>query len=354
MLTIVLEEVRQLLDVSACSIWLVDSETSELVCQQATGSQGEVMRGQRLALGEGLAGWVVQHGESLLVPDAHTDERHFGGTAQQAGLDVRSILSVPLQAAQKVIGVLQAVDTKADSFGLVDLELLKPLAAAAAMAIENAQLYEQARRDAETRAVLLREVNHRVKNNLTGIIGMLYAARRRARVENWETYQATMDDLIVRVRGLSTVHSMLSASGWSPLQLSDLANAVINVALRALSHDKRVLVDVPDSPVRVTSDQAHNLALVINELAINAVKYALGEGEHQAVCITFQIAFDEGTVRCEFRDDGPGYPQEVFQSERYKVGFDLIHNIVRKNLRGELSLYNDGGAVAVIEFKAKV
>ncbi|MCP4540841.1 MAG: GAF domain-containing protein [Chloroflexi bacterium] len=354
MLVIVLEEVRQLLDVSACSIWLVDAEMDNLVCQQATGSQGERVRGHQLSPGEGLAGWVVQNSESLLVSDAQTDERYFDGVAQRAGMDLRSILTVPLQAGQKVIGVLQAVDTKANHFNLADVKLLKPLAAAAAMAIENTQLYDQTRRDAETRAILLREVNHRVKNNLTGIIGMLYAARRRAKVENRETYQATMDNLIVRVRGLSTVHDMLSASGWAPLQLSDLATAVINATLRAFSYDKCVLVDVSHSLVRVTSDQAHNLALVINELAINAVKYAFGKEEREEIHIVFQITFDDGTVHCEFRDNGPGYPQDVLQFEHHKVGFDMIQNIVRKSLHGELSLRNDDGAVAVIQFKAKV
>ena len=55
----------------------------------------------------------------------------------------------------------------------------------------------------------------------------------------------------------------------------------------------------------------------------------------------------------EFRDDGPGYPEDVLQLERYRVGFDLIQKMVRQGLRGELSLHNDDGAVAVIRFKAQ-
>jgi len=58
-------------------------------------------------------------------------------------------------------------------------------------------------------------------------------------------------------------------------------------------------------------------------------------------------------VQIEFRDDGPGYPEEVLRLERYNVGLDLVQNVVRKNLRGELSLYNDHGAVAAIKFKAE-
>jgi two-component sensor histidine kinase len=101
----------------------------------------------------------------------------------------------------------------------------------------------------------------------------------------------------------------------------------------------------------VTSDQAHNLALVVNELATNTVKYALQERDTGH--ITVRIALEDDTVLFEFRDDGPGYPEEVLQLERPTVGLDLIQKIVYRGLRGELSLHNDHGAVAVIQFKAK-
>ena len=65
----VLEEVRHLLDVIVCSVWLIDPRTDELVCQQATGPKDKILRGLRLAPGEGIAGWVARHGKSLIVPD---------------------------------------------------------------------------------------------------------------------------------------------------------------------------------------------------------------------------------------------------------------------------------------------
>jgi PAS domain S-box-containing protein len=347
----VLEEVRRLLDVVACSVWLVDPETEELICRQATGPQNVVVRGWRLAPGQGIAGWVSRSGESLIVPDTWADERYYNSVEERIGLALRSVLSVPLQVKEDVIGVLQIVDTQVARFSKSDLELVEPLAAVAAIAIENAQLYEQTRRDAETRAILLREINHRVKNNLTGIIGLLYTARRRAKVEDQATYESTMDDLVGRVRGLATVHTMLSASGWDPLPLDDLVARIIRACLVSLPHDKRVSVAVSPSSVRVTSDQAHNLALVINELTTNTIKHAVGT--RNTAHITCRITLDDGTVCCEFRDDGPGYLQDVLQPGHHNVGFDLIQKIVRKGLRGELSLHNDRGAVTIIRFKAE-
>ena len=66
------------------------------------------------------------------------------------------------------------------------------------------------------------------------------------------------------------------------------------------------------------------------------------------------IAHDGDIVQIGFRDDGPGYPEDVLRLERHGVGFDLIQNIVRDSLHGDLFLQNDPGAEAVVRFKAQV
>ncbi len=142
-LIVVLEEVRRLLDVVACSVWLLDAQTGELVCRQAVGPQSEMMHGWRLAPGEGLAGWVAYNGESLIVPDAMTDERHFKDIDRLTGLALRSIIGVALRVHDSVIGVLQVVDTQVNRFSSTDLTLIESLATAAAIAIENARLYAE-------------------------------------------------------------------------------------------------------------------------------------------------------------------------------------------------------------------
>jgi two-component sensor histidine kinase len=237
-------------------------------------------------------------------------------------------------------------------FGDQDGQRLEVFASHAATSIENAQLYEQARRDAETRAVLLDEVNHRVKNNLTAIMGLLYVEQRYLEGEARSICRPLVTGLINRIQGLATVHSMLSASQWSSLRLSQLTDQVIRASLQILLRDKRVSVEVSPSPVEVTPEQAHSLAMVINELVANTAKHALRERDaaHIAVSI-FQDPVDRGLVRFEFRDDGPGYPLGVIEGVQYNVGFDLVPNIVRRNLQGELLLRNDRGAVTEIRFR---
>lgn len=357
-LSAILEEVRHLLDVVACSVWLLDPETNELVCRQSSGPKSETVRGWRLAPGEGIVGWVVQNGRSLVIPDAAADRRHYRQLDQTLELTTRSLLTAPLLVQDRVIGALQVLDTQVGRFSGADLRLVEPLAATAAIAIENARLYEQARRDAETKSMLLNEVNHRVKNNLSAIIGLLYTEQRHAGLRDQATYRSIMKDLINRVRGLATVHNLLSAAEWSPLLLSDLVTRIVHSSLQALGSQVHIAVDVAASPALVTPNQANSLALIINELVTNAVKHAWTDAppDSPAPQLTANIALEEDTILFEFRDNGRGYPPQILQADQafHSVGFDLIQSLVQIGLRGDLALSNEGGAVTLIRFKVQV
>lgn len=354
----VLEELRHLLDVVACSVWLVDDYTGEIVCHQNSGPQDEDVRGWRLAKGEGIIGWVVENGRSQLISNALADPRHYTKLDRVLDLTTRSLITIPLVVRGQVIGALQALDSEPDRFDASDLALMESLAATAAFAVENARLYSQARRDAEARAILLREVNHRVKNNLSAIIGILYAERRHTDLQDKPGYQSIMQDLISRVQGLSTVHNLLSQAEWSPISLYNLINQVIQAALRTLPPDKQLLIDITPSAIRVTPDQANYLALVINELTTNAMKYTLSQRDETHLNV--QINLEEDIlITLKFCDDGPGYPADVLYPEepRYNVGLYLLQNIVQHSLNGTLTLKNGPGgigAITTIQFETNV
>ncbi len=336
----VLDELRRLFGVVACSAWLVEPTSGDLVCQQSSGPKSEMVRGWRLPAGVGIVGWVVARGESLLTEDAWQDERHYTELDEAVSMHSRSLVTLPLKVHGRVIGALQAVDSHPGRFEAAELALMESLAASAAFAIENAQLYEQARLDAETKTTLLREVNHRVKNNLSAIIGLLYAERRHAAMNNEEIYKTIMQDLISRVQGLATVHNLLSISHWMPISLSNLVTQIAHSALRALAINKHFRVEVTPSDIQVDPDQASKLALIINELVTNSVKYSLSDRANGLVKIgIYQSGVRAGLI---FEDDGPGYPADVLDEEnpRYNVGFHLIHNLVSRNLDGEVHLSN--------------
>jgi len=142
-----LGEIQRLLDAFSISFWLITPETGELVCIHVKGPGSDHLIHWRLAPGQGITGWVVEHGESVLVPDTWTDERHLRNVDEQTGVTVRSMISVPLRVKETVIGVLDLVDPRVNHFTQNDVMFLEPIAAEAAIAIENARLYTIAQQE---------------------------------------------------------------------------------------------------------------------------------------------------------------------------------------------------------------
>lgn len=288
--------------------------------------------------------------EDLLALDLPEDFR----PAVQS-LSAHSFLAVPLCVQDKLIGVLNISVDRPEGLADQHFTIALEVAALLSIAINQSQLYEQAHLDAETKATLLREANHRVKNNLAAIIGLLYAEKRRAPEGQQTIYQAIIEQLIGRVQSLAAVHSVLTATAWQPVRLSALIRRLVQLVVDSLPSTRRVLIDVQESPVLMMSDQSHSLALIVNELTINAVKYAWPD-TNQPLQISVRIDGPDERLRLEFRDNGPGYLDAVIQRDHVvaQVGLDVIRDIVRKGLRGEMELSNDGGAVTVIRFPLQV
>jgi signal transduction histidine kinase len=107
-----------------------------------------------LRVGEGLAGWVVQHREAVLVHDLHQDPRWMRSTT---GQDHRSAIVVPMQVVEDVIGVLMVFQREQNSFSVEMLNLVRAIGNQVAVAINNAHLYELIRDQAERLGVMLRK-----------------------------------------------------------------------------------------------------------------------------------------------------------------------------------------------------
>jgi len=288
---------------------------------------------------------ALKNQQPIVIPDTRLEP---GWISLNETAWIRSHLALPLCRGKHVLGMLQLNSDAPNAYSFDDVALLEPFGYAAALALDNARLYEQARQDAATKSTLLREVNHRVGNNLTAISGMLALERNHVKAVDRDIYQSLMQDLTNRINGLGIVHNMLSATEWSPLPLDELITRVIHSSLQILPFDKYVVVAVSPSTIKISSDQAHHLALVVNELVTNTIKYALTNRE--AATVTVTITRQADAVCLCYRDNGPGYPAETLQHWQQNVGLELIDNLMRKSLHGTWNLYNDNGAVTELSF----
>jgi len=118
-------------------------DNGDLVFHHAYGEAVKAVIGLRLKPGQGIAGWVAQSGQSILVPDAHADPHFYGEVAP--GFTTRDMVCVPLVVRDEIIGVIELLNKRQRAFAKDDVRLLESVATQAATAIENARLFEETR-----------------------------------------------------------------------------------------------------------------------------------------------------------------------------------------------------------------
>jgi PAS domain S-box-containing protein len=206
----------------------------------------------------------------------------------------------------------------------------------------------------EANRTLLQEVNHRVKNSLTAILGLILAEQRRLELESptfgeRQRCRLALNDLSDRVRSLATVHGLLSSGQWRPLRVDVLAGEIIRESLPAAVAGASLVLDITGAPVLVTPEQAHHLALIVSELTTNASKYGHTAGK---LHISVDVGLEAGEVHLTYRNYGPEYPECILRGEGHSVGLEIVDRITVHSLRGSWSLRNDGGPVTEIRFPA--
>jgi diguanylate cyclase (GGDEF)-like protein len=140
----IMEKISDLLQPDTWSLLMLDENTQELYFEIAIGSGAERLRDVRLKLGEGIAGWVAQHGEPLLVENTAQDSRFTPKVDELTHTETRSIVCVPIKAHDHVLGVIELVNALGKpSFGVDDIPILKSLADYAAIALENARYVQR-------------------------------------------------------------------------------------------------------------------------------------------------------------------------------------------------------------------
>jgi signal transduction histidine kinase len=140
LLALIMEKITILMEADRSTLYLVSDDRRELWSKVAQG--GEVMH-IRLKVGEGIAGWVAQSGETVNIPDAYVDRRFYPAVDLRSGYRTKSILCMPMRNNKGItIGVIQVLNKDGGPFTSEDEALLSALTGQAAVSIENSKLYQ--------------------------------------------------------------------------------------------------------------------------------------------------------------------------------------------------------------------
>lgn len=137
----IMEQMQQFFEPETWSLLILDDARKELYYAVAVGQSEAELRDLRVPLGEGMAGWVAQHGESLIVPDVEQDGRFQH--AHPGRFQLRSAICMPLLSHQRTLGVIQLLNCRLESMTEYTISFLHILCDYAAIAIENARAVEK-------------------------------------------------------------------------------------------------------------------------------------------------------------------------------------------------------------------
>jgi two-component system, sensor histidine kinase PdtaS len=353
MLEIVVEMAARVMKARLCSLMLLDEATGELVLRATqqvarrsggvgatTAGAGDSATGERtsayrakppLKLGEGIVGLVAQTGKPMTVLDVSADDRYrHSSIARQEGLC--SLLCVPLTVRDRTIGVFNCYTGEAHRFTDEEIALFSTLANQTALAIENARLV--------TNAAVVREMHHRIKNNLQNVAMLL---RLQMSGDREVSAREVLHESVNRILSIAAVHEVLSQRGFRLVELKDVLSRVSRaVAQNMRRPDLQVEVAVQGDEVALPSQAATSLALAVNELMQNALEHAfVGRARGQVVVSLRRAAHD---LVVEVRDNGVGLPGD---SSR-QLGLEIVETLVREDLHGEWSLAGTEGTTARI------
>ncbi|MCP4395878.1 MAG: response regulator [bacterium] len=326
-----LQEIQRLLDVISTSVWLRFPESGELECREIIGPGSKNLAHVRLPAGEGITGWVAQHGESVVSADILKDPRHHDVAGQQSDFTMRSMLSVPLKVKGEVTGVLNLVDPEVDRFTQEDLRFVEPIAATAAIAIENARLYTTAQQEIAERKraeAKLEEANaskdkffsiisHDLRspfNSLLGFTEFMY--------QNFDTYtQEQVKNNIQRLYKISECLFVLLENllTWARLQRGgmeyspkrfDFSDIVENIMSLFHAESERKGISLSSSiqtgmELYADYDMIHT---ILRNLVSNALKFTGSGGTIHIANQTFEEFFE-----IMVSDSGSGIPRDDLQ-----------------------------------------
>ena len=136
----IMEKIDEFLRPDNWSLLLLDEAKQELYFELAVGTASTALKDVRVKMGQGIAGWVAAHGETVVVPDTSKDTRFFSQVDEKTKTETQSIVAVPVKFRDTCLGVIELINCIGpDGFDARDLKLLEALSDFAAIALENAR-----------------------------------------------------------------------------------------------------------------------------------------------------------------------------------------------------------------------
>ncbi|WEG72784.1 sensor histidine kinase [Vagococcus intermedius] len=199
-----------------------------------------------------------------------------------------------------------------------------------------------------TKSVAIREIHHRVKNNLQSIVSLLRIQGRRS--ENEEVKKALRESE-ARILAISTAHEILSKELTDDIPLASVLDLIITNAHRSFLSSKKINLDKQiDEKIYLNGDKTVTVALIVNELLQNSFEHGFTKEDSNNSIEIVVSAIDDDTISIIVKDNGRGYnPKKV---NKNSFGLQIVISYVKDKLRGKIKINsNSNGTTTQFYFR---
>ena len=267
-----------------------------------------------------------------------------------AELGLKSLAVVPLYRYDKIIGAFNVGSFKRHTFSQAEKELLIAIGNEVGVVIAKLQADEFIRAALKERETLLKEIHHRVKNNMQVVSSLL--SLQAAQATEPETIEI-LDESQRQIRSMALIHEKLYRSGsLAEIDFGDYVKSLVDDLLQMYNvPGGAITIAVDIENVQLGVDTAIPCGLIINELVSNSLKYAFPDGRTGDVTVALQCA--NGVHTLTVADDGVGFPADLDFRTTDSLGMQLVTALVNQ-LEGTITLDRTKGTTFIITFKPVV
>ena len=318
-----LEEILQLLvnltarrfNYRVVTVRLLDESSQELILRATQATNKAYQRKRAIKLGESIAGKAIAAGKTVIVSDVLDDPDYIGhDLAEEQGF--RSMVCVPLIVQGRPVGVMSCYTGEIREFAPDEIAVLETLAKQAAVSIEHAKL--------QVRNTLMQEMHHRVKNNLQQVASLL---RLQMRQSHYKSLEEALTDSLGRIQAIASVHELLSRDDLDHVSVKHIAEMLGNHQQQSfIMPGKRIAFSVRGDDVFLSTSQATQVALVLNEMIQNAVEHGFAESDEGEIHITIENR-DDDMIGIWVSNNGDPLPEEFDYQSAGQLGLQIIRSL---------------------------
>jgi signal transduction histidine kinase len=293
----------------ASSIMLIDPSTGELRFEIASNMNPNEMADIIVPMEGSIAGWIVTHGEPRIINDVRQDPNWFGKVDETIEFQTHSLLGVPMRTHKKVIGVLEAMNKVGNQpFTDDDFTTLTTLASQAAIAIENARLFQQ--------SDFIAEMVHELRTPLAALKAsttllqrpMLADERKQDIISTMQGETERLIRMTSEFLDLARLESGRAKLEINPFEIKKLLAESIEVVLPQ-ANEKRVNINLESEEFKIHGDRGKVKQVLLN-LLTNAIKYNREGGQIFVSARTELNNNGDAFVRVGVQDTGYGISKE--------------------------------------------